>query len=79
MRCPHNKMKKQKYLIELTLTKTYDNQPYYLMEYNLETGFMGSTYERKQARTYDYNEAVQICYEISLKFKGVEVPLMIKR
>jgi len=79
MRCPHNKMRKQKYLIELTLTKTFDNKPYYLMAYNIETGFMGSTYDRNNARIYEYEDAVQVCYEISLRFKGTEIPLMVKR
>lgn len=72
-------MRKQQYLIELTLTRTFDNKPYYLTAYNLETGFMGSTYERKEARAYDYQEAIQVCYEISLRFKGIEIPLMVKR
>lgn len=72
-------MRKPKYLIKLTLTRTFDNKPYYLMAYNIETGFMGSTYERKDARAYEYEDAVQVCYEISLKFKGTEIPLMVKR
>lgn len=79
MRCPHNNMRKQKYLIQLTLTRTFNNKPYYIMAYNIDTGFMGSTDERKEARVYEYEDAVQVCYAISLRFKGTEIPLMVKR
>lgn len=72
-------MEKQTYLIELTKTRTHDNKPYYLTAFNVETGFMGFTYERKEARAFTFAEAVQTCYAIALRYKGIEVPLMVKR